>query len=143
MTDIVGLKGTKGGKHIVDRFEVQATQVVERLVAAYNKTGHGALALRKQNTAVMLVPPLKLSFRSQRREPDDARVMPTELLLQGHFVMLVDRKAMGKNPLWKFDEERAMYSKEVKLAYKIAVAAAMRERPDVVPKHILKFLRIL
>ena len=73
MTDIVGLKGTKGGKHIVDRFEVQATQVVERLVAAYNKTGHGALALRKQNTAVMLVPPLKLSFRSQRREADNLR----------------------------------------------------------------------
>ena len=69
--------------------------------------------------------------------------MPTELLLQGHFVMLVDRKAMGKDPLWKFDDARAVYNKEVKLAYKIAVAAAMRERPDVVPKHILKFLRIL
>ena len=143
MTDIIGIKGTKGGKHVVDRFEVVSTQVVEELVAFHNKSGHGALALRKQSTAVMLVPPLKFTFKTQRRAAGDAFAMPTELTMQGHFVMLVDRKAMKKPPLWKFDEERADYSDEIKLAYKMAVARAMRERSDVVPKHILKFLELL
>lgn len=144
VTDIFGVRGMHGGKHVVDRFEIRSTEVVERLVSAFNKSGYGSLNLKKMNTAVMLVPPLVVSFRTQRIEGVDARQYPTELRLTGHFMMLVDRKAMRKDPLWKFDEERAHYPAENKLAYKIAVAAALRALgKDIVPQHLLDFVRIL
>ena len=144
VTDIVGVKGTNGGKHVVDRFEILSTEVVEKLVGEFNTVGHGALAFRKMNTAVMLLPPLIVTFKTFRTNGLSARKFPTELSLTGHFSMLVDRKAMRKDPLFKFDEDRAVYSDELKLSYKIAFAAAMRALgPGVVPAHLLKFLELL
>ena len=110
----------------------------------FNTDGHGSLALRRQNTAVMLVPPLTFTFKAQRAgSGEDVRKFPTELIVTGHFITLVDRKAR-KNPVWNFDDARAEYTPENKLAYKVAVANAMRALgPGVVPAHILKFLSIL
>ena len=150
VSDIKGIKGTRGGKHVEDRFSIVSTELVELLVGPFNSCGYGSLALRKQNTAVMLVPPLSFTFKTQRPADDDEdadknpRKFPTELTVTGHFITLVDRKAQRKAPLWKFDDERAAYSKENKLAYKMAVAAAMRALgPGVVPAHMLESLSIM
>ena len=145
ISQIKGIKGVRTGKKIEDQFEIESTELVEALVGPFNNKGCGSLALRKQNTAVMLVPPLQFTFKTERAKAgEDPRKFATELTVTGHFITLVDRKAQRKNPLWKFDDERADYSAENKLAYKMALAAAMRELgPAIVPKHILKFLEIL
>ena len=124
------------------QFDIESTDLVEKILAPYNKSGHGALVMRENNTAVMLVPPLEFKFRTQRGEGDDGRKWPTQLLVTGHFMCLVDRKG-GKPPRWAFDEERAAYGDENKLAYKRAVAAAMRALGEVVPAHMLEFLSII
>ena len=91
----------------------------------------------------MLVPPLDLKFKTQRREAADGREWPTELIITGHFMALVDR--VGKPPRWAFDDERAEYDAQNKHAYKLAVAEAMRalgEKATVPAKH-LRFLSLL
>ncbi len=113
------------------------------MVGAFNKTGHGSLVLRANNTAVMLVPPLEFKFKTQRQRDQDGRKWPTQLIVTGHFLCLVDR--VGKSPRWAFDDERAAYGAENKLAYKRAVAAAMHALPQeqVVPKRMMRFLSLL
>lgn len=144
--DIVTVKGARMGKYVEEEFEILGSDLVEKLIGPYNKAGHGALVFREQQkTAVMLVPPLNFTFKTQREQGvSDLRKYPTELVVTGHFMCLVDR-GPRKPPRWAFDTARALYSQENKLAYKIAVAAAMRELgPDVdVPAHMISFLEAL
>ena len=91
----------------------------------------------------MLVPPLEFKFKTRRQQGEDARAWPTELLVTGHFMCLVDR-GPSKAPRWAFDDDRAEYGPENKLSYKRAVAAAVRALDDgVVPQRILSFLALL
>ena len=140
VSSIYAVKGARGGKFVEDQFDVVASDLVEHLVGKFNQTGHGALTFRAQEkTAVMLVPPLTFTFKT-RREQDVA--WPTELVVTGHFMCLVHRE--GKAPRWAFDEERAAYSQQHKLAYKKAVAAAVQElKPGVVPSQLVSFLSLL
>ena len=142
VTDIRAVKGSRGGKFIEDQFDITSTDLVSRIVGEFNTTGHGALTLRENNTAVMLVPPLEFKFRTRRQEGTEK--WPTELLVTGHFMCLVDRKGK-KGPRWAFDDDRAEYGLENKHAYKLAVADAMRALGSerVVPAHMLEFLSLL
>ena len=91
------------------------------------------------DTLVMLVPPLEFKFKTKRVQGDT----PTDLVVTGHFVCLVDRKSK-KGPRWAFDDERAEYTPVNKLSYKQAVAASARALGGaVVPEHLLRFLEIL
>jgi hypothetical protein len=140
ITDIAAVKGSRGGKFVEDQFDVVSTDFVEKIVGEFNKTGNGALTVRENLTAVMLVPPLEFKFKTTRT--DDGKC-PTQLIVTGHFMCLVDRRG-GKSPRWAFDDERAEYAPENKLAYKRAVAAAVRALgADVLPARIVRFLEIL
>jgi hypothetical protein len=44
--------------------------------AKYNSKGHGALVVRDNKTAVMLVPPLEFKFRARRQADADGRAWP-------------------------------------------------------------------
>ena len=102
-----------------------------------------ACTLRPNNTAVMLVPPLEFKFRTRRQEGTGK--WPTELVVTGHFMCLVDRQGK-KGPRWAFDDDRAEYGPENKHAYKLAVADAMRalgREREVVPARLLEFLSLL
>ena len=137
LSDITAVKGHRGGNFVEDKFEVAATDLVEKIVAPHNTKGHGALVFRENNTAVMLVPPLDFTFKTRR---DNNK---TELVMTGHFMCLVDRKGK-KGPRWAFDDERAAYDDTNKHAYKLAVAAAMRELGEgVVPARMREFLALL
>jgi hypothetical protein len=141
VTEIRAVRGSRGGKFIEDQFDVVSTDLVSKLVGEFNAAGHGALALRENNTAVMLVPPLEFKFRTRRQEGTEK--WPTELLVTGHCMCLVDRKG-AKGPRWAFDDDRAEYGPENKHAYKLAVADAMRALGrDVVPTRLLDFLSLL
>ena len=140
ISKIVEVRGARGGKFIEDKFEVSSTDLVERIVGEFNVGGHGALIFREIGTAVMLVPPLEFTFKSQRSEDGKS---PTQLHVTGHFMCLVDRKGK-KGPRWAFDDDRAEYGSANKLAYKKAVAAAMHKFGDnVVPAHLLEFVSVL
>ena len=135
------MRGARGGKHVEDEFTVLAQDVVRDLVEPFNlkSTGVGSLVVRENNTAVMLVPPLTFTFRAQRVEGVS---IPTLLTVTGHFVTLVDRKG-PKGPRWAYDDVRAEYAPTNKLAYKVAVAEAVRELgPRVVPRRILEWLEV-
>ena len=139
--EIRAVKGSRGGKYIEDQFDIVSTDLVSRIVGEVNATGHGALALRENNTAVMLVPPLEFKFKARRQEGSEK--WPSELVVTGHFMCLVDRKGR-KGPRWAFDDDRAEYGIENKHAYKLAVAEAMRALGrEVVPAHLLDFLSLL
>ena len=142
---IYSVKGGRGGKFVEDQFDMVSTDLVSALVGKYNSKGHGALVVRDNKTAVMLVPPLEFKFRARRQADADGRAWPTELIVTGHFMCLVDRPN-AKCPRWAFDDERAEYTPENKLAYKMAVAAAVKELgPAAVklPARVTKFLSIL
>ena len=139
VSDISAVKGARGGVHVEDEFKIQSTDMVEHLIGEFNAVGKGALVLRPvTNTLVMLVPPLEFKFKTKRSEGDK---WPTELVVTGHFVCLVDRKGK-KGPRWAFDDERAEYTPQIKLAYKQALAAA-RALGDVVPARLMDFLEPL
>lgn len=142
VTEIFTVKGAHRGKFVEEQFDVVASDLINKLVGPYNKIGHGALVFRDQaKTAVMLVPPLTFTFKTQREEGVSPRKFPTELVVTGHFACLVDR-GPRKAPNWRFDDARAEYSNDHKLAYKIAVAAAMRELDAEVdvPEHMMSHL---
>ena len=92
----------------------------------------------------MLVPPLEFRFKTRRQDGVDGRKWPTELVVTGHFMCLVDRKG-GRPPRWAFDDDRAEYGALNKHAYKLAVAASMRAlgNEHAVPARLLKFLELL
>ena len=66
----------------------------------------------------MLVPPLELKFRTRREAGADG-FAPTELMLTGHFVCLVDRNG-PKGARFAFDDKRAEYG---------ALSRSARARP--------------
>jgi hypothetical protein len=68
VSGIRAVRGHRGGKFVEDQFDVVATDLVERMVGAHNTQGHGALVLRENGTAVMLVPPLEFKFKTVRVE---------------------------------------------------------------------------
>ena len=144
VSDIYSTKGARGGKFIADGFDIVSTDLVSELVGPFNRQGHGALVVRPNNTAVMLVPPLEFVFKTQRGEDPNGRTWPTQLIVTGHFMCLVDR-GVRKSPRWAFDDERATYEKENKLAYKKAVAAAVATLPEtiVLPARVTNFLALL
>ena len=88
--EISAVRGARGGKFVEDTFSITATDLVKKLVAPFNTVGHGALVLRENKTAVMLVPPLDFTFKTRRLDAD-GRSWPTELVVTGHFMCLVDR----------------------------------------------------
>ena len=98
------------------------------------------MILRENKTAVMLVPPLDFSFKTRREQ--QGKSWPTELVVTGHFMCLVDR-AGPKGPRWAFDDARAQYDATNKHAYKLAVAEAMRELGEAVPARVRAFLALL
>ena len=103
VTEIYAVKGGRGGQVIEDQFDLVASDLVAKLVGPFNKVGHQALVIREQaKTAVMLVPPLTFTFKTKREEGGEK--WPTELVVTGHFMCLVDR--VGKDPRWAFDNER-------------------------------------
>ena len=144
ITDICGIRGTRGGRLIEDQFDMISTDMVASFVGEYNRTqGHGALVFRENRTAVMLVPPLEFRFKAKRDGDGDAAELVTKLVITGHFMCLVDN-GPSRSPRWAFDDDRAEYAKENKLAYKIVVAAAMHDvGPGVIPSHLLQFLSLL
>ena len=140
VSDISAVRGARGGKFVEDMFSITATDLVKQLVARFNAVGHGALVLRENKTAVMLVPPLDFSFRTRREEHGGS--WPTELVVTGHFMCLVDRSG-PKGPRWAFDDARAEYDATNKHAYKLAVAAAMSALGEAVPARVRAFLALL
>ena len=145
VSDIVAVKGAKGGKTIEDHFDVASVDMVMGMLGMFNNKRtncHGSLVFRDNNTAVMLVPPLDFKFRTKRQD-DVARQWKTELLVTGHFMCLVDGQGR-KGPRWAFDSSRSDYSVLSKHAYKIALATAMKELgPNVVPQRMQRFTSIL
>ena len=142
VSDITSVKGARGGKFVEDIFSIVSTDLVSEVVGEFNEGGHGSLVVRENNTAVTLVPPLEFKFKARRQADANHRKWPTELIITGHFMCLVDR--VGKTPRWAFDDDRAAYSKENKHAYKLAVAAAMMKLgAHVVPQRVRKFLKLL
>ena len=143
VSSIYSVKGARGGKFVEDQFDIVASDLVAGLVNQFNRIGHGALVFREQqSTAVMLVPPLTFTFKSRRNEDGESVSAPTELVVTGHFMCLVHRE--GKQPRWAFDDGRAEYAAENKLAYKKALASALEELgPGVVPMHLLSFVSLL
>ena len=104
--------------------------------------GHGALVFReKEKTAVMLQAPLTFTFKSKRTDEDPLRFV-TQLVITGHFMVLVDRPHCT-TPRWGLDKTCA-YTKAHRLAYKGAVAAAVRALgAGVVSQRIIDHLAIL
>ena len=141
-SEIVAVKGGRGGQRVEDKFSVLSTEVVQDLVGPFNSHG-GSLCLRPSNTAVMLVPPFDFRFRTQRQPEGSERSWPTELIVTGHFLCLVDRGPL-KSPVWSFDDARALYTSTNKHAYKIAVAHAMHALGEgLVMERMLEFLELL
>ena len=126
VTEISCVKGGRGGKFIEEVFEIKGQDVVTALLADFNVVGAGALVFREQErSAVMMAAPLEFRFRA-RRDKEDARKNPSELIVTAHFVKLTER-AGGKNPVWAFDSSRVVYPAAIKLAYKKSVAHAMAQ----------------
>jgi len=73
---IYSVKGGRGGKFVEDQFDMVSTDLVSALVGKYNSKGHGALVVRDNKTAVMLVPPLEFKFRARRQADADGRAWP-------------------------------------------------------------------
>jgi hypothetical protein len=146
ISGIEAVRGHRGGQFVADQFDITGSDLVERLLSPHNKTGHGALIMRENNTAVMLVPPLEFKFTTRRETDIDGRGWKTELVMTGHFMCLVDR-GPERVPQWAFDDDRADYTPENKLAYKRAVARAMSVMGEgenaVVPAHLSEFLSLL
>lgn len=143
VTDIISVKGGRGGRYIEDLFEVRSTDVVEALVGEFNVKGLGLAIFRdREKTGVAMVPPLEFKFKT-KRDGDNPRKYPTELVVTAHFMCVVKRP--GRNDMrWAFDDDRAEYSALHKHAYKIALADAMqRMGPDVVPERLLEWLQPL
>ena len=140
VSSIYSVKGARGGKFVEDQFDIVASDLVAGLVNQFNRIGHGALVFREQqSTAVMLVPPLTFTFKSRRNEDGESVSAPTELVVTGHFMCLVHRE--GKQPRWAFDDGRADYAEENKLAYKLAVAAALHAHTSApLPMSFMSFV---
>ena len=112
VTAISSVRGAHGGRHVEDKFEVISTELVESLVGHFNRThGHGALVLRQNSTAVMLVPPLEFRFKT-KRESEETLGSLTELIISGHFMCLVDRVG-PQGPRWAFDDLRTAYADDI------------------------------
>ena len=142
VSQIQAVRGAKGGKYIEDRFRVESTDAVKQLVGPFNKVhGHGSLILRPELTAVYLGPPIEFVFKTTREAPDGC--MPrTELIITGHFITVVDRKDMGQEPCFQFDEERCDYQQIAKDGYKLAVAeAAIELGTEIMPPHLMSFFQ--
>ena len=120
-----------------------SSDLVSKFIAPHNSSGEGALVFRKQeSTAILLAAALEFTFKSQRR-PAGVSVAPapTELIVTGHFVGLVERKGR-KCPRWAFDEKRAAYSEVGKHGYKIALAHEATEAAGV-SEPLMSFLSVL
>ena len=142
VTSITSEKGAAGGKHVTDVFYVTSYDVVHALMG---KTGTDALVLRENNTAVMLVPPLKFAFRTVRATG------PTrcQLIVTGEFACFV-----WGSRVWNYvqppegeteDEQTERGAKEYNHSRAIATAvtklAAATE--GVVPAAMLAWLQVV
>ena len=63
VTPIASERGAAGGKHVTDSFYIMSYGVIHELMGP---NGTDALALRENNTAAMLIPPLKFAFKTVR-----------------------------------------------------------------------------
>ena len=85
------MRGARGGQYVEDVFDITKTRLVEELVGEFNNICTGSLVFRDNGTAIMLVPPLEFKFKT-KRVGKSQRKFPTELVVAGHFISLVDRK---------------------------------------------------
>lgn len=138
VTDIVAVKGTKGGKFVEDKFTINSVGVVRNVISPFNFTGKGSVAHLKNGNAVMLAPPMYLHFRRTRI----GVTYPSELHVTAHYVILHERLTT-KGPVFTFDDKRARYSDGTRVALKRDFARTVLEFPKGVFNHSKKMKREL
>jgi hypothetical protein len=142
-TPIVAKYGGRGGRHVVYRFKVRSTQVMQWLMRKpRTKQGAENIMFMTNRTTIALLGPWTFDFRTQRA-PDAA----TELQVREHFIGLVDgqgRRTGKHSPIWEYDLERSTYSDSVKHTHKVWLALALHRYAQsegaTVPAGLVKWL---
>ena len=143
VTPIEAEKGAGGGKHIADSFYVASYDVINALVEPFNEheAGTGALLLKENDNAAMLLAPLKFTFKTVRNSTRARQ----ELIVTGEMGVLVFR-----TPSWDFvkppedEDEDAKAEREVREHnHKRAIAAAVQKLGTAAPEGMLQWLQPL
>ena len=142
VTKITSERGALGGKYVVDSFFITSYDVLHLLMG---QAGRAALAMRANGTALMLLPPLKISFKTTR-----VAGAKQSLQLWAHFGALVwgsrvfdfiDDLAEPANDRER--EELELKKLNHKRGIKAAVNCLAAETDGVVPEGMLQWLAVL
>ena len=144
VTPIASERGAAGGKHVTDSFYIMSYGVIHELMGP---NGTDALALRENNTAAMLIPPLKFAFKTVR----DAKPARCQLFVTAEFGCFVWGSKVWdfvkpKDPTketWDERVERGTKEFNHSRAIAMAVIKLAEAKEGLVPAAMVDWLKVV